>query len=165
MWTEERLRDRKLHTVVLNRWSLVGPSRALIYYIEYDKNCILLFLASFQPNVDPVSNDGDCDEYSRRSIIYKRLHALQSWARRRHSDSSLNLFTVSLLSNWPRLSVIKVLNIPKLFNHRSQDPQSRRGFDSFRGKDDWKIFHTHSLGCLGKTCNYSFAFMSRFYNM
>ena len=56
--------------------------------------------------------------------------------------------------------VIKALNILKLFNHRSQDLQSRHGFDSFHGKDDSKIFHTLSLGCLA--CNYSFAFMSRF---
>ena len=62
----------------------------------------------------------------------------------------VNLFTVSLLSKWLQLSVIKALNILKLFNHRSQDLQSRHGFDSFRGKDDSKIFHTHSLGCL--TC-------------
>ena len=64
------------------------------------------------------------------------------------SDNSVNLFTVSLLSKWLRLPVIKALNILKLVNHRSQDLQSRRGFDSFRRKDDSKIFHTHSLGCL-----------------
>ena len=77
------------------------------------------------------------------------LRALQSWARRRRSDTSVNLFTVSLLSNWLRLSVIKALNILKLFNPRSQDLQSRRGFDSSCRKDNSKILHTHNLGCLG----------------
>ena len=78
------------------------------------------------------------------SIILK-LCALQSWAHRRHSDTSVNLFTISLLSKWLWLSVIKALNILKLFNHRSQDLRSRCGFDSFHGKDDSKISHTHSL--------------------
>ena len=76
------------------------------------------------------------------------FHALQSWTRRRRSDFSVNIFTVSLLPKWLRLPVIKALNILKLFNHRSQDLQSRHGFDSLRGKDDTKIFHTHSLGSL-----------------
>ena len=34
--------------------------------------------------------------------------------------------------------MIKALNILKLVNHRSQDLHSRRGFDSFRVKDDSK---------------------------
>ena len=81
---------------------------------------------------------------SRRSIILE-LRALQSSARRRRSDTSVNLFTVSLLSKLLRLSVIKALNIQKLVNRRSQDLHSRQGFDSFRVKDDSKA-SIQSLG-------------------
>ena len=38
--------------------------------------------------------------------------------------------------------MIKALNILKLLNHQSLDLHSKHGFDSFRGKDDSKIFHT-----------------------
>ena len=134
---------------MLNRWgaSLVGPSPALIYYIGHNKNCIFLFLASFQPNIDPVYQQRQRKAHCDESAFYNP-EALQSWAPRRRSDTSVNLFTVSLLSKRLRRPVIKALNILKLFNHSSQDLQSRRSFDSFHGKNDSKIFHTLSLGCL-----------------
>ena len=99
---------------------------------------------------------------SQHSIILK-LHALQSWARRRRGDTSVNLFTASLLSKWLRLPVIKALNILKLFNHRSQD----------LSKVDVVLIHSAvkmtrrssihtALAALRAACNYSFAFMSRF---
>ena len=53
--------------------------------------------------------------------------------------------------------MIKALNILKLVNHRSQDLRSRRGFDSFRVKDDSK-----ALALAAAACSYSFAFLRRF---
>ena len=54
--------------------------------------------------------------------------------------------------------MIKALNILKLVNHRSQDLHSRRGFDSFRVKDDSKALQALAAAA----CNYSFAFLRRF---
>ena len=79
---------------------------------------------------------GDHDE-----LAFLKLCVLQSWARQGRSDTSINLFTVALLSKWLRLLVIMALNILRLFNRRSQVLHSRRGFDSFHCKDDSKIFH------------------------
>ena len=66
------------------------------------------------------------------------------------SVTTINLFTLSLLSKKLWLSVIKALNTLKLFSHRSQDLQSRpgsAGFNSFRGNDQMsRRSSIHSLG-------------------
>ena len=64
--------------------------------------------------------------------------------------TTINLFTLSLLSKWLWLSVIKALNTLKLFYSHSQDLHSRPGFNSFKGKHQMSLRSSiHSLGrCL-----------------
>jgi len=69
-----------------------------------------------------MSNDGGMHT-TTSSLYYLSRSALQSSGRRRHGETSINLFTLSLLSKWLWLSVInlKALNSLKLFNRHPQD--------------------------------------------
>ena len=97
-------------------------SRTLIYW--YNKNnYIFPCLASFQSKINPVyqkrRRNADCKE----SFICPSHSAKfgAPTARWHFKNSCANLFTLSLLSKWIRLSVIKALNT---MNRRSQDLHS-----------------------------------------
>ena len=102
-----------------------------------------------QVNVIALTPSGKSMVYQKawQNADSKESFALCKFNGADNAVTQINLFTLSLLSKWLWLSVIKALNTLKLFYSHSQDLHSRPGFNSFKGKHQMSLRSSiHSLG-------------------
>ena len=125
-------------------------SRTLIYW--HIKNCFfsLCILLSVEDNSSSLIRESTAkcrpQSRSRSAKLGEPMPGAEG------AVTTINLFTLSLLSKELWLSVIKALNTLKLFSHRSQDLLSRPGFNSFRGND--RMSRRSSIHSLGRSVQF-----------